>query len=123
MPVIEVSALLREPIDPSALVASVSRAAAAALGADVRHCWTVFREIAPGSYFEGGRVRGRDDALEVSPLVTVRAYRGRSPEQKAACLRAVARAVGEALGSDPANVFVEYREIAEGHVFTGGDVR
>ena len=87
---------------------------APALGAD---------RVAPGSYFEGGRVRGRGDALEASPLVTVRAFRGRTLEQKAACLRAVARAVGATLGSDPDNVFVEYREILEGHVFTGGEVR
>jgi phenylpyruvate tautomerase PptA (4-oxalocrotonate tautomerase family) len=121
--VIEVEALVGEPPRVAELIEAVSRAAASALGTDVRHCFTTFREIAPGSYFEGGRVRGRGDALEASPLVTVRAFRGRTLEQKAACLRAVARAVGATLGSDPDNVFVEYREILEGHVFTGGEVR
>ncbi len=123
MPIVRIDALVREPPDVPALLRATSRAVAQALGADERHCWVTFREIAPGTYLEGGEVRTAADALEVSPLVTVVAYRGRSPEQKAAALVAVARAVGQGLGSDPANVFVEYREIPEGHVHTGGAVR
>ncbi len=123
MPVVEIQALVRERPDLPALLDGVARATAEALGADLRSCWVVFHEIAPGTYLEGGRVRDREDALEVSPLVTVRAYRGRTLEQKAKLLPAVAGAVGAALGLDPALVFVEYREIPEGHVFTGGQVR
>lgn len=123
MPVVRIEALVREPPDVPALLRAAARAVAQALGADERHCWVTFRELPPGTYLEGGLVRGAADAHEAAPLVTILAYRGRSLEQKAAALRAVAEAVGTALGSDPANVFVEYREIPEGHVHTGGEVR
>lgn len=123
MPIVEIQALVRESPDLPALLGAVSRATAEALECDARSCWVVFREIAPGAYLEGGRVRGKEDANEISPIVTIRAYRGRTLEQKGRALAAVAAAVGGALGLDPALVFVEYREIPEGHVFTGGLVR
>lgn len=123
MPVVRIEALVREPPDVPALLRATSSAIAEALGVDARSCWVTFRELAPGTYLEGGLVRTATDAHEASPLVTILAYRGRSPAQKAAALRAVARAVGEGLGSEPANVFVEYRELPEGHVHTGGEVR
>lgn len=123
MPVVRIEALVREPPDVAALLHATAQAVAQALGADARSCWVTFRELPAGTYLEGGVVRTAADAHEAAPLVTILAYQGRTPEQKAAALRAVARAVGEGLGSDPANVFVEYRELPGGHVHTGGEVR
>jgi len=123
MPVIEIQALVAEPPDVAMLLARTAEAVADALGADVRGCWVTFREIAPGTYFEGGELRGVEDAAEVAPLVTIVVAAGRTAEQKARALRAVAAAVGEGLGTDPDNVFVEYREIPAGHVHTGGQIR
>ena len=123
MPVVEIRALVAEPPDVAVLLARTAEAVAAALGADVRGCWVTFREIAPGTYFEGGKLRGVEDAAEVAPLVTIVAAAGRPAEQKARALRAVAAAVGAGLGTDPDNVFVEYRELPAGHVHTGGQIR
>lgn len=123
MPVIRIEALVREAPDVPALLKAVSEAVAGALGADPRSCWVTFRELAPGTYLEGGRVRTAAEAREVSPLVEIHALHGRSSMQKANAMKAVARAVGVALGSDPENVFVEYRELPAGHVYTGGQVR
>ena len=123
MPIVRIEALVRTPPDVEALLRATARAVASALGSDERHCWATFRALEPGSYLEGGRLRTAEEAQEVSPLVTILAAHGRSGEQKAAALRAVAAAVGQGLGSDPANVFVEYRELPPGHVHAGGEVR
>jgi len=123
MPVLRIEALVGPGADVPALLTTVAGAAAAAFEVPLEHCWATFSPLAPGAYLEGGRVRGEADALEASPLVTVTAAHGRDPERKAAVLRAVARAVGAALGVDPDLVFVEYREIPPGHVHTGGSIR
>jgi len=122
MPIIEIQALVASPPDLPTLLSETASAVADAFATDIRTCWVTFREIAPGAYFEGGQVRDAADAAEVAPIVTVIAHQGRSAEQKGEVLRAIAVAVGRALGSDPDNVFVEYREIPEGHVHSGGRV-
>lgn len=123
MPVIEIQALVAAPPDVPALVASTAQALAEALDIDVRRCWVTFREIASGTYYEGGKLRTAADAAEVAPLVTIVTAAGRTAEQKERALRAVAAAVGAGLGADPGNVFVEYREMPPGHVHTGGQIR
>ena len=123
MPVVRIEAIVRGSPDLPALLRAVADAVAAALHTDAKACWVTFRELAPGTYLEGGRVRTAADAHEASPLVEIHAYRGRSAMQKASAMKAVAAAVGHGLGSDPANVFVEYRELPAGHVFTGGQVQ
>ena len=123
MPVIEVQALVAAPPDVPVLLANTAAALAEALDIDVRRCWVTFREIASGTYYEGGNLRTAADAAEVAPLVTIVTAAGRTAEQTARALRAVAQAVGEGLGTDPDNVFVEYREMPAGHVHTGGQIR
>ena len=123
MPVIEIQALVAAPPDVPALLASTAHALAEALDIDVRRCWVTFREIAPGAYYEGGKLRAAADAADVAPLVTIITAAGRTPDQKTRALRAVAQAVGAGLGTDPDNVFVEYREMPPGHVHTGGQIR
>jgi phenylpyruvate tautomerase PptA (4-oxalocrotonate tautomerase family) len=115
--------LIRETPDVEKLLAETSRAAAKAFSVPEKQCWATFRPIEPGTYYEGGKLRYPEEAPLVSPLVTVSAYEGRSGEQKAELLRGVAKAVGDGLGTNPDNVFVEYREISKGDVFTGGKVR
>jgi phenylpyruvate tautomerase PptA (4-oxalocrotonate tautomerase family) len=123
MPIVRIEALVRTSPDVPALLKAVAAAVAAALHADPKACWVTFRELPPGTYLEGGIVRAAPDALEVSPLVSIHAQHGRSAMQRASAMKAAAAAVGAGLGSDPANVFVEYHELAAGHVFTGGQVR
>ncbi|MBI4614036.1 MAG: tautomerase family protein [Planctomycetes bacterium] len=122
MPIIRIEALVDRPPDVALLLEGTVRAAAEAFGTEPRQCWATFRELPSGTYLEGGRVRDSSEAALVSPLVTVLAYRGRTRDVKARVLAAVAEAVGRGLGTPPENVFVEYREIPEGHVFTGGEV-
>jgi len=122
MPIIRIEALTDREPDVAGLLREASRAVARAFDVPEKQCWSLWRSIAPGTYHEGARLRGAGEAAEVSPLVTVSLYRGRSAEQKAAALKGLAAAVGQALGSDPDNVFVELHEIQEGHVHTGGQV-
>ena len=111
MPIIRIEALTASEPDVAGLLREASRAVAQAFDVPEKQCWSLWRPIAPGTYHEGARLRGVDDAAEVSPLVTVSLYRGRSAEQKAAALKGLDAAVGQALGSDPDNVFVELHEI------------
>ena len=122
MPVIEVQALSR-PTDLEVFLGDVCSAVANALDASPGSVWCQYRPMEPGCWYEGERVRGAGDAQSASPIVTIRAFEGRSPQQKRDCLLAVARSVGEGLRVDPQDVFVEYQEIRSGHVCTGGAVR
>jgi hypothetical protein len=54
--------------------------------------------------------------------VAILALEGRTLEEKGAALRAAALAVGRGLGSNPENVFVEFRAIPKGQVFSGGTI-
>ncbi len=123
MPVVRIEALVRTPPDLGALLPAVAEVTGRALGVDPARCWASFHAVPSGAWYEGGRVRTVDDGAPVSPVVTIAAYTGRSLEQKAQALRGVAAAVGEALGCEPGAVFVEYREIPQGHVHTAGTVR
>ena len=123
MPIIEIQALIDQPPAIGELLKKTAQAAADALGIELKRVWATFKPIEAGAYLEGGVLRQTNDALEVAPIVDIRALHGRPADKKRACLEAVARAVGQGLGVDPDNVFVEYREIPSGHVFTGGAVR
>ncbi len=123
MPVIRIEALVATSPVVEPMLNEVSRAAAAAFDEHPRHFWVTFTALRAGNYLEGGHVRGVDDAHRVAPLVTISAFEGRSDQEIADCLRAVAHAVGKHLNLDPELVFVEYRELGPGRVYTGGDVR
>ncbi|GIW71239.1 MAG: hypothetical protein KatS3mg102_0781 [Planctomycetota bacterium] len=122
MPIVRVEALAPPELEVAALLERVAAATAAAFEVELRHCWVTFQPLLPGHYLEGGRVRASEDARAAAPLVEIIAYQGRTPARKARALRAVAEAVGGALGLEPDLVFVLYREIARGHVHVGGEV-
>lgn len=121
MPVIRIQAIRTKSLDVEALLERVSAAVAGAFSLELAQCWSCFTEIMPGEMFEGGRFR--DATGRHSPLVTLSAYRGRTPEEVRCALEAVADEVVDAFGFADGDVFVEYREINEGEVYTGGSVR
>jgi len=123
MPIIRIQALLDERVDVPATIKAIGRAAAEACGEDVKKYWVVMQPLASHHYLEGGRTRDRESAREISPLVTVSVRTGRSREQIALLMQAIARTLAAGLDlADPDLVWVEYREIQPGRLYTGGKI-
>jgi len=122
MPVIEIQALVAGEPDRAVLLTDVATEAAKALEIDERYCWATFRPIESGGFFEGGRIRFKEDAHHVSPIVRISLYQGHGARQKGRLLASVAQAVARHLGVPMDNVYVELCEIPKGHVFAGGKV-
>ena len=123
MPIIRIEGLRTPGLEVYDLLSQVSDAVAKALDVPAGQCWAVFHEIQDGEYLEGGVQRHNHYGAVHSPLVTVSGYPGRSEVQVARALESLAKVVAKAYGFETGNVFVEYREIPEGCVFTGGVVQ
>ena len=122
MPVLRIHGLRPDRLDTPVLLQSCSAAVADAFDCPVEQCWTLFLEVQDGDYFEGGRLRTRESESH-SPVAILSAYRGRPESQVATALRGVADCITAAYGNELSDVFVEYRELQPGQVFTGGEVR
>ena len=122
MPVLRIHALRPEGLDIAALLHRCSEEVAVAFDYPPEHCWSLFVELHDGEYLEGGSFRSVHTGTH-SPVAILSAYQGRSEDQIAGALRGVAAAITTAYGYDPGDVFVEYRELKAGQIFTGGEVR
>lgn len=122
MPTIRIQAMAPQSCDVSQLLTRCTAAAADALGIPQNYCWVIFQAVAPGTYAEGDCVWDEADAGKAAPLISITALEGRTAELKARVLQATASAVAECLAVPIEQVFAEYRDIPQGHAFSGGSL-
>jgi phenylpyruvate tautomerase PptA (4-oxalocrotonate tautomerase family) len=99
------------------MLVSLVEALADALTCPPGDVWAYWEEV--GAVRLGERTVGYDGHC---PVVSIRSRQGRSEEQIASGLAAVAHAVSESMGVPLEDVWVHWKELAPGRVFAGGRV-
>ena len=123
MPVVSIRALPQpRAVDVQAVVARVAGALAEVVGGPPSGTWATWEELAPRSYAEADDTPAEQPRATHPPLVSIRAFEGRSPELVERMLVAVAETLAAELGLEPGNVFVTYDEVQSGRVYDGGRV-
>jgi hypothetical protein len=123
MPVVQIRALpQQEGVDVEAALVAVSHAVAFVLGEEPRGTWATWETIDAGCYVEGAEAPAVQPRGTHPPLVSVRAFEGRSPELVERILLALAETLAAALDLEAGNVFAAYDELGSGRLYTGGAI-
>jgi phenylpyruvate tautomerase PptA (4-oxalocrotonate tautomerase family) len=87
------------------MLQAIRKAGADALDCATENIWVRFEAI-PASWYAQS-----DDPTQNSPLVTIQAKAGRTPQQPDLLTRATAEAVGQGLSVHPSQVWIHYLEM------------
>ena len=124
MPVIHAKLLPQRPgIDVANVMHSAGRRVAGIVGVPERAVWTTWEYLPPAQYAEGGVCAGEQPRGTHPPLVDLMLFEGRSADKLEEAILAIVEELTRGLQLDEGNVFVAYRELRSGRVFTGGKLR